>query len=197
MWGCYNGNRIKFIKNWLFYYIVLYLFHYIKNNLNYMGDFNRGGFRGGFNRGGDRGGFRGGRRDDRGGRGDRRDREDREMFDAVCSKCGRPCKLPFIPKTDKPVFCDSCFQSEKPEPRRDGGFSRGGERGSSNASNEKIDLLISKMDEVLGLLKQKTEEKPEPKKVKAEKKVEKEEKKTKVKKEKEEKKKTTKKASKK
>lgn len=180
---------------------MLYLFHYINNNLNYMGDFNRGRSRGDFNRGGfrgerSRGGF-GGERSRGGFGGHRDDREDRETFDAICSKCGRPFKLPFVPKTDKPVFCDDCFKSEKSRPRRDGGFSNRGSSNTSNTSNEKIDLLISKMDEVLGLLKQKVEEKVEPKKVKVEKKVGKKENKTKVKKEKEEKKKTTKKTSKK
>ena len=53
------------------------------------------------------------------------DRE-REMFDAKCSDCGNDCQLPFEPKTDKPVYCNECFQKHKPQQR--GGGSRYGGR---------------------------------------------------------------------
>ena len=33
----------------------------------------------------------------------------REMFDAVCAECGKPTKVPFQPKNDKPVYCSECF----------------------------------------------------------------------------------------
>ena len=33
----------------------------------------------------------------------------RQMFDAVCSDCGKECKIPFEPKTDRPVYCSDCF----------------------------------------------------------------------------------------
>ena len=71
------------------------------------------------------GGFRG----DRGGRGGRsfggdrsfgRDRGPRTMHDAICSKCGANCQVPFEPTGEKPVYCRDCFQ---PEERNDrGGF---------------------------------------------------------------------------
>jgi len=54
----------------------------------------------------------------RGGRGDyqRRDggRGDggrREMFDAVCDECGKECKVPFKPTSNKPIYCSECFEN--------------------------------------------------------------------------------------
>jgi len=34
----------------------------------------------------------------------------RQMFDAVCAGCGKPCKVPFEPRTDRPVYCSDCFK---------------------------------------------------------------------------------------
>ena len=34
----------------------------------------------------------------------------RQMFDAVCANCGKPCKVPFEPKNDRPVYCSDCFR---------------------------------------------------------------------------------------
>lgn len=74
----------------------------------------RGGFRGGagggrppFKKswGGDRGGDRGG---------------DKPMYPATCSKCNKPCEVPFRPMGGKPVFCRDCFNSS-----RDAGDTRG------------------------------------------------------------------------
>lgn len=36
--------------------------------------------------------------------------ETRMMFDAICSNCGRPCKIPFEPRNDRPVYCSDCFR---------------------------------------------------------------------------------------
>lgn len=36
--------------------------------------------------------------------------EPRMMFDAVCANCGRPCKVPFEPRSDRPVYCSDCFR---------------------------------------------------------------------------------------
>lgn len=36
----------------------------------------------------------------------------REMFDAVCSDCGKTCKVPFKPKDDRPVYCSDCFSKQ-------------------------------------------------------------------------------------
>jgi len=44
---------------------------------------------------------------------DRRDRRgERQMYDAVCAQCGKPCKVPFEPKEDRPVLCSECFSKK-------------------------------------------------------------------------------------
>lgn len=40
----------------------------------------------------------------------RRGKPTRQMYDAVCSECGKACKVPFEPKTDRPVYCSDCFR---------------------------------------------------------------------------------------
>ena len=37
----------------------------------------------------------------------------RQMYPAVCSSCGKETEVPFMPKTDKPVYCRECFQSRR------------------------------------------------------------------------------------
>jgi CxxC-x17-CxxC domain-containing protein len=34
----------------------------------------------------------------------------REMFSAICSNCGKEARVPFQPRTDRPVYCSDCFQ---------------------------------------------------------------------------------------
>ena len=38
---------------------------------------------------------------------------DRELYDAVCADCGAPTKIPFVPRNDRPVYCNECFQKHK------------------------------------------------------------------------------------
>ena len=33
----------------------------------------------------------------------------REYFTAVCASCGGEAKVPFEPKSDRPVYCSECF----------------------------------------------------------------------------------------
>ena len=40
-------------------------------------------------------------------------RAPREMFDAVCAECGAPCKVPFQPRSDRPVYCSDCFSRRR------------------------------------------------------------------------------------
>ena len=40
-------------------------------------------------------------------------RGERVMYDAICSECGRPTKIPFEPKTDQPVYCDECYKAHR------------------------------------------------------------------------------------
>jgi len=43
-------------------------------------------------------------------RGNNNNKGTREMFDAVCSRCGASCKVPFEPRNDRPIFCSDCFR---------------------------------------------------------------------------------------
>lgn len=45
----------------------------------------------------------------------REPREPREYFTAVCAECGREARVPFQPKTDRPVYCSECFAKRKGE----------------------------------------------------------------------------------
>lgn len=36
-------------------------------------------------------------------------RAPREFFTATCAACGREARVPFEPKTDRPVYCSECF----------------------------------------------------------------------------------------
>src|SRR5206468_12797200 len=47
----------------------------------------------------------------------------RQMFSAVCSNCGREARVPFEPRTDKPVYCSDCFEQRS---GRSGGGGGGG-----------------------------------------------------------------------
>lgn len=37
---------------------------------------------------------------------------DRPMYTATCSSCGRPARVPFQPRGDRPVYCSDCFQQQ-------------------------------------------------------------------------------------
>ena len=36
-------------------------------------------------------------------------RAPRVLHDAVCARCGGAAKVPFEPKSDRPVYCSDCF----------------------------------------------------------------------------------------
>ncbi len=40
-------------------------------------------------------------------------RRPREMHDAICAQCGAATKIPFVPKFDRPIYCDECFQAQQ------------------------------------------------------------------------------------
>lgn len=40
-------------------------------------------------------------------------RAPRELHDAVCAECGASCKVPFIPRDDRPVYCSDCFAKKQ------------------------------------------------------------------------------------
>ena len=33
----------------------------------------------------------------------------REMFETTCAQCGKPTRVPFVPKDDRPVYCSECY----------------------------------------------------------------------------------------
>jgi len=37
----------------------------------------------------------------------------RELFVTVCADCGKEAKVPFEPKSDRPVYCSDCFAKMK------------------------------------------------------------------------------------
>ena len=37
-----------------------------------------------------------------------------QMWDAVCSACNHPTKVPFAPKADRPVYCLACYRARTP-----------------------------------------------------------------------------------
>ncbi len=59
-------------------------------------------------------------RDDRGSRDDSRT----ESTTVICSDCGDACQVPFVPRTNKPVYCSDCFRDHKPGDSRDDRGSR-------------------------------------------------------------------------
>ena len=38
---------------------------------------------------------------------------ERQMYDAVCAECGKPCKVPFEPRNDRPVYCSECYRNRQ------------------------------------------------------------------------------------
>ena len=53
-----------------------------------------------------------------GGRSFGRDRGPATMHEAVCDECGKSCEVPFRPTKGKPIYCNVCFESKKPESDR-------------------------------------------------------------------------------
>jgi len=90
-----------------------------------------------------------------------------QLFDAICSKCGNKCQVPFRPTGQKPVYCNACF-SEQLEGSR-GRFSNRDNRDNHSRSfeprmenrvtenNSNVDRQIvtinSKIDSILEILK--------------------------------------------
>ncbi len=61
-------------------------------------------------------------RDDRSSRYSRDDRG--ESATVTCADCGIECKVPFVPKTDKPVYCSDCFRQSKSQYSENDSYSR-------------------------------------------------------------------------
>ncbi|MEM4137048.1 MAG: CxxC-x17-CxxC domain-containing protein [Candidatus Anstonellaceae archaeon] len=39
--------------------------------------------------------------------------QSRKMYDAVCSKCHKPCQVPFQPQEGRPVYCRDCYRPRR------------------------------------------------------------------------------------
>ncbi len=37
----------------------------------------------------------------------------RVMHQAVCAGCGAECEVPFVPRGDRPVYCNECFAKQR------------------------------------------------------------------------------------
>ena len=75
---------------------------------------------------------------------------DREDTTVTCADCGDQCTVPFVPRSNKPVYCSDCFRQYKPDnpdndrPSRD-------DRGSRNSrdnsrSRGKSDKVLRKQE---------------------------------------------------
>ncbi|MFA6519010.1 MAG: CxxC-x17-CxxC domain-containing protein [Candidatus Shapirobacteria bacterium] len=90
--------------------------------------------------------------------GGRREGGERRMYSAVCSKCGKDCRVPFMPSGDKPIYCSDCFERVG---QSGGGFDRPRREfgnkpyGNPQAQNQNNDLLVSinaKLGKILELM---------------------------------------------
>lgn len=90
---------------------------------------------------------------------ERRDFSDRQMHDAICSKCGKSCQVPFRPTAGKTVFCDNCFDK--------GGAPKTGDNNAAQFKmlNEKLDKLIKILTPSAPVMAEKKSEEKVEKKV--------------------------------
>ncbi|MHA7646583.1 CxxC-x17-CxxC domain-containing protein [Nitrosopumilus sp. S4] len=69
-------------------------------------------------------------RNDRDSRYSRNDRRE-ESATVTCAACGTECQVPFVPRTDRPVYCNDCFRQNKPQDSASDRYSRN-DRNSRN-----------------------------------------------------------------
>lgn len=66
--------------------------------------------------------------------------DSRQMHDTVCSKCGKPCQVPFRPEPGKSAFCENCYQ-------------KGGSKNvNANEVAEQLKMLNAKIDRLVSAL---------------------------------------------
>ncbi len=75
--------------------------------------------------------FRNSRNDRRDSRDDRYSRGRKESAIVTCADCGNECEIPFVPKTNRPVYCSDCFKQNKPQDSEYESYSRDDRRESS------------------------------------------------------------------
>ena len=55
----------------------------------------------------------------------------------TCADCGTECEVPFVPKTNRPVYCSDCFRQNKPDDSRNDRFSRSDRESNRRDSRSK------------------------------------------------------------
>jgi CxxC-x17-CxxC domain-containing protein len=45
--------------------------------------------------------------------GGHRQHDQKRLYRVVCSACGRVTEVPFAPRSDRPVYCRSCYNARK------------------------------------------------------------------------------------
>lgn len=84
---------------------------------------------------------------------DRSNSKDREMFEAVCAECGESCKVPFMPRSDKPIYCSNCFEKKGNgnSDNRRSNFLNVTDNGTKNYKKE-LEMINAKLDKILKIL---------------------------------------------
>ena len=74
-----------------------------------------------------------------GDRGSRYSRDDSrsESTTVTCSDCGNQCTVPFVPRSNKPVYCSDCFRQNKPQDYGNDRYSRDNDRGSRYSRDDR------------------------------------------------------------
>ncbi|HLC90924.1 MAG TPA: CxxC-x17-CxxC domain-containing protein [Candidatus Nanoarchaeia archaeon] len=81
------------------------------------------------------------------GRFQRRDSEqsfEQRKYPATCASCGEQCEIPFKPRSNKPVYCSSCFRKEGDQESR--------RPGPSGPANSGLDQINQKLDKIMRAL---------------------------------------------
>jgi len=60
-----------------------------------------------------------------------------ESATVTCADCGIECKVPFVPKTDKPVYCSDCFRQSKSQYSESDSYSRDDRRSSGKREDKR------------------------------------------------------------
>ncbi|HEY5736052.1 MAG TPA: CxxC-x17-CxxC domain-containing protein [Nitrosopumilus sp.] len=79
--------------------------------------------------------------DDRSSRNESRD----ESTTVTCSDCGTECTVPFVPRTNKPVYCSDCFRQNKPQDSGNDRYSRD-DRGSRYSRDDRSSSSSSRRE---------------------------------------------------
>ncbi len=58
-----------------------------------------------------------------------------ENYETTCANCGRPTSVPFVPRADRPVYCNECYQTMRPQRESRGGYNRSGGGYSRSSSS--------------------------------------------------------------